>query len=197
MTNPTHLIPGWLDDWEGCYTVDDGHPASYAHEAVATVDGDTVTLTCQCGDWTGSAPADTDEEPAGLFEQWRSHVYAATGRWKAEDAETGGSAISGQIPDIDAIRAGAPVDGSTVTALCDEVEQLRAELAAERKQATDAARLGMRRFLALKVENKELAAENARLVADLPDYAARMMRISYRKGYEDATAGRPAEGGSV
>lgn len=182
MTNFTHPIPGWLDDWEGCYTVDDGHPASYAHEAVATVDGDTVTLTCQCGGWSESVPVG-DDEPTGLFDSWKAHVHAA----RAE---------AGPV-DVDAIRAGAPVDGSTVTALCDEVEQLRAELAAERKQATDAARLGMRRFLALKVENKELAAENARLVADLPDYAARMMRISYRKGYEDATAGRPAEGGSV
>jgi hypothetical protein len=76
---------GWLDDWGGLHTLDDGHPDSYSHEAVATTDSVTVTLTCECGTWAGSAPADTDEAPAGLFGAWEAHVYKATDRWPADE----------------------------------------------------------------------------------------------------------------
>jgi hypothetical protein len=75
----------WLDDWGGVHTLDDGHSGSYAHEAVATTDSVTVTLTCQCGDWSGSAPADTDQAPADLFGQWELHVYQSTGRDQAAE----------------------------------------------------------------------------------------------------------------
>jgi len=83
MANSTQPLPEWLDDWGGLHSLDDGHPGSYDHEAVAATDGDAVTLTCQCGAWTGYAPcAEGDAE--GLLAEWRDHVHAATGRLQAD-----------------------------------------------------------------------------------------------------------------
>lgn len=171
MTNSTHPIPEWLDDWEGCYTVDDGHPGSYAHEAVATTDSATVTLTCQCGGWSESVPVG-DDEPTGLFDAWKAHVHAAR-------AEAG---------PVDAIRAGAPVDGSTVTALCDEVEQLRAEaerlqgerdrLAAALAEADEVERLRTASLAdqveQLRAERDRLGEENAALADEVEQLHARI-----------------------
>lgn len=84
MTHSTDPIPEWLDDWGGLHTLDDGHDGSYDHEALAGRGDGTVTLTCQCGAWSGSAPAEGDDEPEALFGGWKVHVYEATGRLTAE-----------------------------------------------------------------------------------------------------------------
>lgn len=66
-------------------TLDDGHPASYDHEAhqspLLPGEGEDVTLACECGDWSQTGPADCEGEPvASVVDEWVAHVYAATGR---------------------------------------------------------------------------------------------------------------------
>lgn len=64
-------------------TLDDGHPASYDHEAYQSLllPGESVTLTCECGDWSQTGPADCEGEPVeSVVGEWVAHVYAATGR---------------------------------------------------------------------------------------------------------------------
>lgn len=66
---------GWLEDWGGIFTVDNGYPSAYDHEALAGRDGDAITLTCQCGTWTGYAPA-AEGDAEYMFAEWRNHVHA-------------------------------------------------------------------------------------------------------------------------
>jgi hypothetical protein len=65
-------------------TVDDGHPLSYEHEAAErlNVTEGTVTLVCECGDWSGEGTfdADTWEADEPVVSEWTAHVYEATGR---------------------------------------------------------------------------------------------------------------------
>ncbi|MCH7229608.1 hypothetical protein L0U85_01835 [Glycomyces sp. L485] len=76
-------------------TLDNGHPASYDHEAedrYNAADG-TVTLDCECG-WSATAAFadghDDDDIPASLAAEWKRHVYAATGQARPElDEATG------------------------------------------------------------------------------------------------------------
>lgn len=74
------------------HTIDNGHPASYDHEAESHFDpaSDAVELACACGEWNGYATADPDDDygvPAALFCDWESHVYDATGQTPPEAAE--------------------------------------------------------------------------------------------------------------
>ena len=71
---------GDLDDLPGAYTLDDGHPGSYEHEAVVSVGTDaTVTAACACSGWTGTARFG-DEGDTAVLVQWENHVLEATGR---------------------------------------------------------------------------------------------------------------------
>lgn len=73
---------GDLDDLPGTYTLDDGHPGSYDHEAEVSVQADaTVTVTCTCGEWerTGAVRFG-DEADTAVLAEWEAHVYQATGR---------------------------------------------------------------------------------------------------------------------
>lgn len=64
------------------YTIDDGHPGSYDHEAVVSVQSDaTVTVACTCGDWTRTGQARFgDDGDTVVLAEWEAHVYRATGR---------------------------------------------------------------------------------------------------------------------
>jgi len=73
---------GDLDDLPGTYTLDDGHPSSYDHEAVVSVASDaTVVVKCTCGEWeqTGEVRFGNQGDTAVLA-AWESHVYESTGR---------------------------------------------------------------------------------------------------------------------
>jgi len=77
---------GDLDDLPGTYTLDDGHPGSYDHEAVVSVGTDaTVTVKCTCGAWeqTGEVRFG-DEGDTAVLAEWEAHVYKATGRRATE-----------------------------------------------------------------------------------------------------------------
>lgn len=86
MTNSTQALPGQPDDGGGTYTLDNGHPGSYDHEATPHYDYGlmVVTLSCECGKWSAAAAIDpdedTDDEPNALLAKWEAHVYAATGQ---------------------------------------------------------------------------------------------------------------------
>lgn len=87
--NRSHEVgQGDLDDLPGTYTLDDGHPGSYDHEATVSVESDaTVTVKCTCGEWkqTGEVRFGDDGDTAVLA-AWETHVYEATGR-KAPKSE--------------------------------------------------------------------------------------------------------------
>lgn len=87
-TETTEVRQGDLDDAAGTYTIDDGHPGSYNHEAVVSVgEGAIVTVTCTCGEWkqTGEVRFGDDGDTAVLA-AWEAHVHEATGR-KAPKSE--------------------------------------------------------------------------------------------------------------
>lgn len=64
--------------------MDDGHPLSYDHQADERLDHEngTVTLVCECGNWSGQGTFDPDTWEAGeeVQDKWAAHVYQATGR---------------------------------------------------------------------------------------------------------------------
>ncbi|WP_100448835.1 hypothetical protein [Glycomyces xiaoerkulensis] len=134
----------WLDDWGGLHSLDDGHDGSYVHEAVAGRDGGAVTLTCQCGAWSGSAPVDGVEEPEDLFGRWEAHVYEATGRREAPAVAAGG------VDD-------APDEGADHLRV--EVERL----GAERDRLADVVDDAVMANAELAAEVERLAADNGRL----------------------------------
>ena len=64
--------------------MDDGHPLSYEHQAEERLDHEngTVTLVCECGNWSGEGTYDPEtwETNDEVVSKWAAHVYQATGR---------------------------------------------------------------------------------------------------------------------
>lgn len=79
---PTEVLQGDLDDLPGTYTLDDGNPGSYDHEAVVSVaSGATVTVTCTCGEWEQDGDVRFDDKgDTAVMAAWKAHVYESTGR---------------------------------------------------------------------------------------------------------------------
>lgn len=164
----------WLDDWGGLHTLDDGHPGSYDHEALATTDSVTVTLTCQCGEWSGSASADTDEEPADLFGAWEAHVYRATGRWKDTDNDR---AEVEQPAERDALPSLPAAGPESVAVLLGTIERLRTAHQASSTLAEAVAGIGHIIFDELdeaRAEVERLQGERDRLADEVEQLHARI-----------------------
>jgi len=88
-SQPAEAPQGDLDDLGGTYTLDDGHPGSYSHEAVVRVQSDSsVNVACSCGEWERVGEVRFgDEGDTAVLAAWEAHVYQATGRKSAKANE--------------------------------------------------------------------------------------------------------------